>query len=82
MLRSGIFGFQNDEPINEMYGIYLRFSGQKTRELDSFPTNLLREFPDILVPVIIKTVNISLESADFSQDLKEALVNLCSRRTH
>ena len=57
--------------LNEIYGLYLRSSGQKTRELDPFPTNLLREFPDILRAVIIKTVNISLESADFSQDLKK-----------
>ena len=42
--------------------------------LDPFPTKLIKQFIDILLPVILKIVNLSLSTGHFPSNWKEALI--------
>ena len=42
--------------------------------LDPFPTKLIKQFIDILLPVILKVVNLSLSTGHFPSNWKEALI--------
>ena len=49
-------------------------SSNASCDLDAIPTSLLKEHIDILLPVITRIINTSLESGTFPSDLKRALV--------
>ena len=52
----------------------IRTSKATTCDLDPFPTKLLKECLDVLLPVILKIVNLSLSSGIMPSALKKALV--------
>ena len=56
----------------EVYGIIQR-SAKNSCALDPMPTNLVCDFLDVLMPVILKMVNTSLSTAHFPEEWKEAL---------
>ena len=54
---------------------FIEGSTKKTCTLDPVPTSIMTSCIDVLLPVITKIVNLSLESGIFAGDWKCALVN-------
>lgn len=52
----------------------MRTVSKKTCDLDPMPTSLVLECSDVLLPVVTKIINLSLESGRFAEDWKCALV--------
>ena len=72
-LHSPSFGSFKAITEDETYSI-IRNLAKKSSALDPIPTPLLVKCIDVLLPVITKMVNISLESGHFPSAWKEALV--------
>ena len=52
----------------------LNTSPSKSCSLDPIPTWLVKQCSDTLVPILTSIVNISLDTSDFSTELKKALI--------
>jgi len=50
-------------------------SSKKSCSLDPLPTSVALNYVDILLPVITKTINLSLISGQFAEERKCALIN-------
>ena len=72
-LHSPSFGSFKAITEDETYGIIMNLA-KKSCALDPIPTSLLVKCIDVLLPVITKMVNISLESGHFPSAWKKALV--------
>ena len=72
-LHSPSFGSFKAITEDETYSIIMNLA-KKSSALDPIPTPLLVKCIDVLLPVITKMVNISLESGHFPSAWKEALV--------
>ena len=72
-LHSPSFGSFKAIAEDETYSIIMNLA-KKSCALDPIPTPLLVKCIDVLLPVITKMVNISLEGGDFPSAWKEALV--------
>ena len=58
----------------------VRTSGEKSCGLDPIPTKLLLDCLDVLLPIISKMINYSLENGDFPLHGKVLWFCLCSRK--
>ncbi len=73
---SAISSFDKFEVLNEEDVKYLiTKSGKKSCALDPMPTSLVTECLDVLLPVIIRLINLSLESGSFPDNWKHAEVH-------
>ena len=67
--------FEAFEPLseNDVYNLIMN-SKKKSSYLDPVPTDLLMKCLDVLLPVITKIINISLDTGCFPNDWKEAII--------
>ena len=67
--------FEAFEPLseNDVYNLIMN-SKKKSSYLDPVPTDLLMKCLDVLLPVITKIINISLDTGCFPSDWKEAII--------
>ena len=70
-----IRSFEAFEPLseNDVYNLIMN-SKKKSSYLDPVPTDLLMKCLDVLLPMITKIINISLETGCFPNDWKEAII--------
>ena len=64
----------------EAHGIIMNLA-KKSSALDPIPTPLLVKCIDVLLPVLTKMINISLDSGHFPSSWREALVLLTLKKT-
>ena len=70
MSRFDSFDISNEENVKDL----ISKSSKKSCSLDPMPTSLVLKCQDILLPVITRMINLSLQSGVFCDEWKQALV--------